>query len=555
MKLLKNSYFQLTLLIVAALAFKFVFKRNSVEIPKYGTYLSCVGTPADIKVKHKSELYLIEAALPKSKEEQQALFHQAAWYQNTYTFSNLTDINKNSTLKWSSNSYHEPKIKILNDYPAEYKSSLSFKESSFKKDLDKTWFPPEAKAYLYRVSKIENIKKGMPARRVEYEYETNIYTCFTSKDTSDFGKLKFFQPIDPYLAYHEVPESQYIFLKNDGRKASGVFNPCIRPNAINYNGFNAFAFFAFWQPEAQGHGSNKEPFDCSLFYKEGESIQKVNVTYEEATPVERQFIDFGHFDKLNRPIKTAFLFGSQESDIFEKFDIPQSTKLIELYLSGIPTSEARKSLPSFQEKFDPNFSRLLLLLWNITKNMDIIHKNIDVKEDHLKVVLKGKLKLSKKDLELTFYFSPNNPRLDTARYFDQAAKESLLTNDIVIYEGHSAGGEVFNNSLNEMRAENYPLQDKKIEYQVMALLSCSSTLFFDPHNFPPIQNPKFKRDVIATGGGYLDHMGNGSLALIASLDGYLYNESYVPFGFWAKNFKSDNFYILSNLRYQQNSTP
>ena len=550
MNLLKNQYFLLTILLVAVAGYKFVYKKRTVEMPKYGEYLSCHGKTNDVKVKVKSDLYLLEEALPKDPEELKWFYISTIHYHNFYAFANLQENNINAPFKWMSLSGNEGKINILSEEKAPYPNHIEFNSEEFLAKTESAGFSDYVKKYLRQIGKLGKVEKGAVARKVTYEFESEIYTCMSDKENFNaFDKLKVVQPYDPYLAYFIVPQEQRIKIRNEGRNAEGIFNPCINPEGISASGFSPFGFSDYWRPFAQGHSADKTPFDCSLFYQEGKSIQVTKVEYTENIPKKTAYIDFGHFENFNRPIRASFLFGSQETMMFEKFDTAEAKRLVELYLSPIDTKAARENLPSFQKKFDANFSRLLLLLWNVSKHMDFVKTDIEAEELSIKVVLKGKLKLSKKDLELTYYFSPNNPQYPGADFFHEAVAQEFLKSDIFIYEGHSAGGSVFASGFDQLRKNKDNLQNKDIKYQIVALYACSSGVYFFHEQFPRVDADKFRRHIIRTAGGYLDHTGNGSLALIASLDAYLYNQSYVPFGFWAQNFKSDNFYILSDHAY------
>lgn len=523
--------------LIILLAYKFM-KPKPEKIPKYGNYLSCIGHPFDLKVKLKSHFYLVEKALPEAPEDQQRLFWGAAYFQNLYAFTNVLDNNPNGPLKWSTISSDLPNIKIISNEKASYPYSVEMDE-----EPELIGFPDAPARYLKRLLPLKKIVAGEPARKITYEIEAKLLTCFTEDSAEGFKNLKFPQPLDPYTAYFVFPKSHRVLLKNGTRTAEGVFNPCMNPDSITSSGFNPLGFWNFWRPEAQGHGADKMPFDCTLFYQDGKNITYPQVSYEENAPVKANFINFGHFEKLKRPLKMSIMVGGFESKTYKKLDKPGVEKYVSLYLSGISAVEARKNIT---DKYDGHFAKLLILLWKIEKHILINDTEISSDELSLNLLLRGKLKLSKKDIELRVSLSPNNPSYAGADIFAKIFHDEFLTSDIVAYEGHATTGVIFEKGLQRLKESNYTPQDNSIDYQVFAIYSCNSTFYYRPDSFPKISNPQFKRDILRTAGNYVDPSSNGSLALIASLDQFLYNESYVPFSFWAKKFKSDNFYVLSN---------
>lgn len=528
------------LFLIAFIGYRYYRNSRPVEIPKYGNYLSCIGNAFDLDVKLKGEVYLVDKALPESEEDKNAFYHQAVFYQNLYAFTNLLEHNPGTTLKWVSFGTKMPKIKILGTEKTEY-----FQDVEFETELDKVdGFPPQAEAYLKSLLPHQKVARGEEATKVKYELEGELLTCFTDNNPQVLKSFKIFHPKDPYLAYYYMPKSHRVKIVNSGRaQAEGVINPCLNPDGLTSSGFNPFGYWYFWRPEAQGHSFDKTPFDCSLFYQKGKNISLVDVEVQEGAAERANYFDFKKFDNLERPIKLSLLVGGIEGAQFTRLDKEDVKKLVDLYLSDISLTEARKQLP---QKYDNHFSKILVLLYKLRNQMEIFSRDIQSDELYVNVTLKGKLKLSKKDIQIKISLSPNDPRYEGSEYFASNFAEDFLTNDIVIYEGHATVGTIFDKGLAKLKEQSFHPQDSSLRYQIFAIYSCSSTFYYQPGRFPKVGNPEFKRDVIRTAGAYVDGGGNGSLGLIASLDQYLYNESYVPFAYWAKNYKSDNFYILSN---------
>lgn len=538
MKNLK-SYILPGIILLSIVAYRIYLKSRPVEIPKYGNYLSCIGHAYDLDVKLKGEVYLPASALPESDQEKIDLYREAAFYQNLYAFTNILEHNPSSTLKWITFGTKMPKIDILGTEKIVYPQDIEFESNA-----EISGFPPVAENYLKRLMPLEKVSKGEPAVKVNYELESELLTCFTEPNPKVFSSLKIFHPYDPYLAYFYVPKSHRMKVVNPVRlNAEGIYNPCLNPDGVTSSGFNPFGFWYFWRPDAKGHSKDKVPFDCSLFYQEGKNLKLVQVEVQESAPEKAQYFDFKKFEELKRPVKVSLLIGAIEGAVFPKLNPDDVKKFVDLYLSDISLHDARKQLPA---EYDSHFSKVLVLLYKLRNHLDIYNKEVNAGDLYADIILRGKLKLSKKDIELKISLSPNDPRYEGSDHFSSNFANDFLTNDIVIYEGHATVGTIFNDGLKKLKEQNLSKQDKSIAYQIFAIYSCSSTFYYHPSRFPKVENPEFRRDVVRTAGAYFDAGGNGSLGLIASLDQYLYNESYVPFAYWAKNYKSDNFYILSN---------
>lgn len=529
-------------LVVTGIIFlkKNVFAPKPIEMPKYGNYLSCVGFPFDLKVKFKSSVVLLKSAIPEDKETRQRLFFAAIYYQNMYTFTNLHDYNQNTNLKWTSLTDKDPTIKITKMEDTPYNLDVQFPN-----DLEISTFPPAAGKYITNLMSTGKIAKSDPALRVYYEYENDLFMCF-NENKMDVSQLKVVQPIDPYTAYFVVPEKERKFFSNTERNAEKVINPCLDPSAVTPNNFTQMYLWFYWRPFAEGHDSNQSPFNCRDYYKEGISIQKVEPEFFENKPKETAHLAFDRLASLDRPIKFAFFMGTAESKAFVKFEKEEAENYIKRYLSGIDSVTAKNELPFHQKKFDLKFSSLLWFMRNVTEQMDVKQSEYSVNDHQVKVILKGKFKLSHKDAIITIYLNQTNARYEGVDSFVQNFANEFLANDVVIYGGHASVEGAFARSFKDYQEQMKANQIPSLNYQIFAILSCTSNFMFKPSSFPKVQTDGFERDYIQTGGGFSDTSGNSALILIGQIDSCLYNKKYVPFGFWAKMAKSDNFYILSN---------
>jgi len=540
MKKIAPLLFAGVIALVVIIGKKTFFKPKPLELPKYGNYLSCIGYPFDLHMKFTGSTILEKSSLPPEKEIQNRIFYSAGFYQNMFTFTNLHDYNPSSTLKWSAMNDEEPKIKIIKVEETSYPVDIIIPA-----DTEANGFPPDTTVYLNKLVHKGKIAKGEPAVKVTYEYENDIDMCFT-ENKPELSKVKIVQPIDPFHAYFVVPLEDRKLISNPVRKAEQIVNPCMNPEGITAHPFSPYYQWFFWRPFAEGHDSNKTAFNCNNYYKENVTIQTVNVSITENRPKEIAPLAFDKFDSLNRPISASIFLGSMETKAFKKFNKEEAERYIKLYLSGIDSSTARKELPVFANKFDPKFSTFLWLMRNMTEQMVVKISDYDVNEYSAKVTLKGKLKLSHKDIVVKLFLNQNNPRFEGSDYFERSFAEEFLNNDIVIYGGHVNQGNVFSESLRKYGELMKTKADRNLDYQIFALFSCTAGYFFNGDVFPETEHPEFQRDVIRTGGGFSDGSANSALILLGQVDSYLYNKKYAPFAFWAEMAKSDNFYILTN---------
>ncbi len=538
---MKNILSVLVILVIGAGIFfgkKHFLNPKPLELPKYGNYLSCIGYPFDLKAKFTSQFYLAKAALPKDEKTFQRLQFSAAYYQNMYTFTNLTDYNVNHKMKWSSLGDKDPDLKVIKIEDAPYPHDVYMPATT-----EILGFPPGPQKYIENIRTLGKIRKGDPAVKVTYEFSNDLLTCFMENKT-DFTNIKFFQPLDPYTTYFILPEDKRRPIYNPGRKAEQNINPCINPLGVAGTTFSPFYMWFFWRPTAEGHDSNKQAFNCNEYYKAGETIQELTIDFSENQPKETNYLAFDKFEKLDRPLSVAIFLGSSETRTFKKLNKADGEEYIKLYLSGIDSSRARNDLPI--EKYDAKFSTFLWLSRNISDQMEIKVSDAEVDEFFARVTIKGKLKLSKKDVVIKIFLHQNNPKFEGADYFDKHFAPEFLSNDIIVYGGHVNGGNVFGRGIENYASVIKENENKKIDYQIFAIFSCTASFFFRPETFPKISNQNFERDFIRTGGGFSDGSSNSSLILIGQVDSYLYNKKYAPFAFWSKMAKSDNFYILSN---------
>lgn len=521
---------------VCLVAYKYFGPKEEIKLPKYSSYLSCDGYPTDMEAKLKGEIYFLKSALPENEKEKSALFRDTIIYQQFYTFTNLGKM-QNLIVK-SSNQGNRPQTKILSTEDAEYPFT-----AIFESEQEIFFFSPEKQTYLNKIFPLGKIQKGEPAVKVTYEYSNNIELCLNSADTSLLNQIEFLTPKDPLFAYFAVAPEDRRFIENKSWKTRGKINPCMDDSALGTNTVAPFALWYHWLPRFKGPDADNNPYDCEKFYND-DVVNKVAVNLKENNPKDIKYFNFKELDNLERPIEASIIFGAYDNVRFKTFEEKEVSEYINKYVSNLSPKEAREYLPWSKDKFDYSFSAMLIVLWNMTKHMDIHSMESEINSFDMTIYLRGKLKLSKKDIEIKFSVIRNKPGAEGSPVFDKKFGEAMQSDDIVVYGGHASYGGVLNGALKLVK-EGSLKTNPELKYQVLALYSCNSNFYFHPDNFPKSSN-EMKRDFISAGGGFNDPTSNATLALFASLDSYLYNENYVPFGLWSKQFKTDNFLILSN---------
>ena len=164
----------ITVLILAAAftSYKYLKKSQKIELPKY-SYLSCQGSTFDSKVSLQSSFYLLASAVPAEIKDLNSLAMSGSYTQNLYAFTNVSGLNANGPVKWSSLG-GKPKIKIIKIEDDVYPYN-----SEFETDHQLIGMPPQMVLYLQKVLALGKISQGEPAKKVTYEYENDLKFCLT----------------------------------------------------------------------------------------------------------------------------------------------------------------------------------------------------------------------------------------------------------------------------------------------------------------------------------------------------------------------------------------
>jgi hypothetical protein len=506
------------------------------ELPKYN-YLSCMGSIKDYAVTYKASFFLVKRALDENID--QNFLREAAWRMNRYAFANQAKYFPSQAKT----------IAISNDVirNISYEDSLYPNTIKIPPSTDVHQSSGSEEAYLERLYQLGEIKKGEPAIRVTYEASQSFYPCHGQGRNFDPSELKFFVPADPYIALNYFPEAEWPEVILPHHRSSGTLNPCFRRDMVNpKKKIKPLTFTFGWMPFDKGRDVDGKEYDCSQYYRVGDNVFQITPSFTEKIPEQIADLNFSRFEDLKRPLRASILFGSlaiQNSTL----DPEEAKAYVTKYFSEIPKEEAEKNLPLQNAQIDKSFSRLLVFLRNLRAHVDPRDFTVEASSEMVQIVLRGKLRQSKKDMELFIHYSQNLPERAGYENFENALVSRFLKSDILIYNGHFADGRTLSGSFDQISEslKRSPAQPH-VAYQIMGILSCSSHGTHRPETVPLPAG--MRRDIVYGTGEYLDASAYGSLSFIVATDKYLYNKRVPKFSQWASYFQSDNSFQLHNQR-------
>lgn len=517
----------------------YLFSPRTAELPAYN-YLSCVGEAKDVDATYEADVLFVKRALPETSNSE--IFWAGANRLNSFVFENQT--------RYAPSDFkaigvgEDIRIDILGTTEVGYPQSLTFRPSS-----QEHFYPFGDADYVRNLYSLGKVEEGEAAIKVRVRISQNIHLCRSDKSPVVPEDLRLFAPADPYLAFSYYPLSAWPRLWKANEKKAVVHNPCSEAELLPRipEKWNPLAFAFSWRPFVEGRSYDKTSFDCRESYRLGENVFEVKPRFVPRLDKKVTDIDFGAFKDLNRPIKATAFFGALRSFSFRPMDPVVVKALVESYLLPIGDSEARRKLPIGDENFDLALSRVLIFLRNVSAVIEPHSREVHVTPLSIGVSIRGKFKLSKKDLDLFVHFSPISPDFPGYDIFAQAVEERLLQSDIFIYEGHNHGGKPLRATLNRLKEKYHgALPTGAPEYQLVAMLSCSANGVYHRSNFP--KPPGMRRDFVYGLSSYLDIPGHGVLSFITAADKFAYNGRIPHFGNWASAHKSDNLYLLVNHR-------
>jgi hypothetical protein len=530
------------ILLVSAFVLSVFVARSLVSpkktaIPKFN-YLSCHGEVEELNVNYRGEFFLVKRALPTPHSD--AWLWASAWRNNVYAFENHTYYSP-SLAKSVATGYTD--VKILGTEDAAYPQDVKISS-----EVTKYVYPHDDTDYIKKLFQLSSVKKGEPALKVTYEVNQTLYTCHGQGAKFRPEDLKFYIPNDPYLAVDFYPESEKRLLYFPLEKSFAKATPCYVTDMMrSKKKLNALSFGYGWKPFVEGHGADKKSFSCPSYYRVGENITLISPVITRKDPAKVSSLDFSRFDDLNRPIKASVFFGAADNYDFSKFDPEDAKSYVEKFLSDISVSEARKNLPFLQGKYDRTFSRLLIFLKNMRGHITTHSYDVMATPEVVQIKFQGKFKLSKKDIEVFILFSPNLPENSSYELFEYSFASKFLSSDIIIYDGHNAGGRSLEKGLElAQRTLEKSSGPPPPAYQIFGVLACSANGVYNIERIPKVKG--MERDIVYGLSGYSDSAANGALSFIVAADQYLYNQRVPHFGNWATYFKTDNHYLLVNQR-------
>ncbi len=530
-------FFFFSLFILSVIGARSFLLKKNLPLPKFN-YLSCQGEVDEFNVSYRGQFFLVKRALPAELSDRS--LWASAWRMNSYAFVNQVQYAPSLA---KSIAMGPETIKIvsqeLSTYPQDVNMTSEMTDHSF----------PESDAeYVKNLYALGSVAKGEPAIKVTYEANQTLYTCHGHGAKFNLKDLNFFIPNDPYLAQDFYPADKYPKLSLLRDKAVVKTHPCYELDMIREGKkLNPLDFSYGWKPLTEGHGSEKERFSCSSYYRLGKNIFKIAPVISSKAPAQVSSLDFSRFKVLNRPIRASIFFGASDNLKYIKLDPQEARTYVETFLSDISVADARRNLSSLGQKYDKSFIRLLIFLKNMSPYLKIHSHDVVVTSDIVKLTVKGKFNLSKKDIEIFILFSPNVPTSASYELFTYTFASKFLSSDIVVYDGHSSGGETLGRGLNLAKESIERTPAATIPpYQIFGVLACSSNGIYHKSRIPKVKG--MERDIIYGLSYYSDAPANGTLSFIVATDKYLYNQSVPHFGHWANYFHTDNHFMLVNQR-------
>jgi hypothetical protein len=354
-------------------------------------------------------------------------------------FDGLVDFDYSKELRFVP--HHEKKIKILSvknkTYPLEVK-------------VDK-WDAGEYPAEFFERS----YKKGAGALDIEYEAKLKVTQC--SKQAKNTYEIVL--PLDPYLAYWYVPESQRVNL-TFSPEHSMITTPCAATMMAELK--HPSMYWNVWKPKA-----TVEDFSCSQFLQDEVHVAKSAVVFKPLK-VEKKKLEYS-FLKDKEKINISLINGTA---------FPDKTSVLLDRARPLLKNINDFSKISNQELKNQDISVLATLA-----TMNMFHKianHLDWKlidnEDHFIFETSGTLLHSGKPFEISIYLGPSVEYQEGRKHWSFLA-DALKKSDFIFYNGHAGMGTAF--TVKSVK-NNGGLKDFKESpsHQLIAILSCSSISYF-----------------------------------------------------------------------------
>tara|TARA_R110002049_G_scaffold84501_5_gene215020 strand:- start:1011 stop:2369 length:1359 start_codon:yes stop_codon:yes gene_type:complete len=407
------------------------------------------------------------------------------------------------------------------------------------------YYSPTLAKYV-KALKEKGAKKGSKAVMVETEISLDAYYCLGASSPSvDSENYSYFLPYDPVTVYEVVPKNEWRPIQNPISKDIVRNNPCLNPESISDKPNKIIPsnniYFYFWHPTLKAKDVDGNSFNCSDWYKLGESYQRVSPKFFKLKESGNQTLPFKELTNLDRPIKVSLAMGFNTSP-HVKLDPTQIKELINKSFTIKSKKEIDTILPYLKKDsdVDHSVSRMILFLWRFKNYFKVNDKVISADQDQLKIRLKGILLQSKLPLDISFYLGTSKPALPSFIHTKDFVAESLLQSDIFIYEGHSGFGQAINPRTLDLEEYVSKFEGKVPDNQIYALFSCQAYFNYHQDVFKVIP-VSGKRGWIHSLGDYRELTSNGSLGMFAYLDHLGSNKDPIPFEDWATVFANDNF--------------
>jgi len=486
---------------------------------------SCLGRAHEYELNFSHFLYLNKEMIPIEMENKADFYKDAIKSQLRYLAVTLPEVNQSLALKWAALSHEKPLIKINNISSKSY--SMDFRIDNFS----------PLKHFLKTQPYISNaIKRGYALqsdRAVVINYEAKIKMAICSTGNFNPADMNIPLPRDPFLAYWYVSDNQRRLIKWKKNKKTRRVNPCADSEIADLK--LPQDYWYAWNPFQKGYDEQEDFFDCQNLLKEQVHYDRVKVTFARRTLIKEKELTFERLEQdPSTPLNMSLLL-SLDKVKHKPFETGKVNDLILEFLKDISFKEARKNLPFWENEYDFNLNVLLVLLWNLNQQMTITEKNVNVLESSVGVHLKGILNKSQKSVNIRILLVPTPSRTKKSEVFVDFFRNSLNSDDIILYNGHSRLGKYLTKEINQRSFYDKNLSDenriRNIDYQILGLFSCYSYTYFPPEDFPlpDHRTQNFSRQLIYVAASYLDTTTKTIVAFIDSLDLYFTNKKKIPF--------------------------
>lgn len=309
---------------------------------------------------------------------------------------------------------------------------------------------------MYRAIPESLIGKVIPkkswALKVSYKVKMEVVIC--GEPLNAVEKLPLTLPLDPYLAFWDVPAKNRQILKYG--KTSALTNPCSHDQGADLS--SPAHYWYVWRPE-----SVRGQFDCNTNLPEGTSVirPKLALSEKKTDAVDLNFEELQNVDLIR--FSQIFGYGTQ----FHPEKLTQQAQKLFAYVnsdSEIPALVSQQQDISSLALFE--FMKALEI-----QVLDLDPWKIQNKGSALEMTSQGRLRHSHKKIQFHFRLGSTVSHHPGEKHWD-FLRGALQNSHVVLYSGHADMGKSFDLS-------SFRNLDLTPPYQFIGVLSCFSNSYFE----------------------------------------------------------------------------